>query len=326
MEASASREHAARVQTRAHTLRIDAATAEVMAAFAAASVDARVVKGPVIASWLYRDGNPRLYLDSDLLVNPDHVERAGQVLSELGFDRPLDERALPEWWREHDIAWGRAADGVWVDLHVSLPGIGVDAATAWGLLTEATDTIAVAGLAAPTLGIAAHALHLALHATHHGQRPGRSQLDLERGLAQCDEPVWQRAALLAERLDATDSFAVGLRSTPAGSALAARLGLPETRSVEVALVASAPPPGALTVEKLAAAKGIRLRVAIVSRKLVPPAAYMRVWAPDATRGRLALARAYARRPFWVARMAPRALRAYVDARRKVRHHGDPGGP
>jgi hypothetical protein len=44
---------------------------------------------------------------------------------------------------------------------------------------------------------------------------------------------------------------------------------------------------------------------------------MRVWAPASADSRLALARAYVRRPFWVLRRAPRALRAYRDARRVV---------
>lgn len=320
MDDLSSREHTSRLGTAAYTLRIDAATAEVMRAFARADIESRLLKGRVIAGWLYQD-SPRLYLDSDILVRPDQVQPAGEVLLQLGFSRALDERTLPEWWRTHDSHWDRVTDGVRIDLHSSIPGVGVGADVAWKVLTETTDTVLVGGLRADTLGVAARALHLALHVTHHGGVSGRHSDDLDRGLAQCDADVWRDAAALADRLAATDAFALGLRSTEMGSALASELGLPASGSVQVELGGNAPPQGAMTIGKLAQTRGIGPRAAIVLRKLVPPVSYMKVWAPEAARGPFFLARAYVRRPFWVLRRAPRGLRAYWRARQSVRSRG-----
>jgi hypothetical protein len=311
-----AREHAAAVETVAGTLRIDAATAEVLRALDAESIASLLLKGPVTRAWLYSDGTPRPYLDCDVLVQPDQIEAAGSVLAGLGFEQKLADEQLPDWWRTHETVWLRDSDGTCVELHRSVPGIGLEPSAAWQVLAAGADTIEVGGHTARTLDAPARALQLALHAAQHGRLPSRALVDLERGLEQCPFELWQEAWLLAQRIEATDAFVAGLRLTEAGARLADRLELPAPSSVEVVLAASFPHAGGLTVAQLAGA-GPGRRVAIMLRKLVPPAAYMRVWAPASADSRLALARAYVRRPFWVLRRAPRALRAYRDARRVV---------
>ena len=324
MRGEADRQHAAAVETVALTLRIDAATAEVVRALEAESVDAVLLKGPVTRRWLYADGTPRPYLDSDVLVNPAKIQAAGAVLTALGFECRLDEECMPRWWRTHESVWVREADAVCLDLHNSIPGIGVDPSVAWDVFTAASETIDVGGVVVRILDAPSRTLQLALHATQHGRLPSRALVDLERGVELCDWELWQEAARLAHRLGAIDAFAAGLRLTEAGSALAERLQLPPVGSVQVALAASFPPAGALTLDDLMVAGSLRRRASIVLRKLVPPAAYMRVWAPESAHGRLALARAYARRPFWILQKAPHAIRAYRRARRVVREAGDRG--
>jgi hypothetical protein len=310
------REHSAVIETVAHNLRIDAATAQVIRALDAESISSLLLKGPVTRAWLYADGTPRMYLDSDLLVSPEQVQAAAEVLTRLGFERQLADERLPDWWQSHEIVWVRASDATCVDLHRSIPGIGLEPSAAWQVLAASADTIEVGGHTARTLDAPARALQLALHAAQHGRLPSRALVDLERGLEQCPFELWQEAWLLAQRIEATDAFVAGLRLTEAGARLADRLELPAPSSVEVVLAASFPHAGGLTVAQLAGA-GPGRRVAIMLRTLVPPAAYMRVWAPASADSRLALARAYVRRPFWVLRRAPRALRAYRDARRVV---------
>ena len=310
-----------RLAATAASLRIDAATAEVVRAFSAADVQCRVLKGPAIARWLYPADQPRGYVDSDLLVRPGDAEKAEAVLARLGFERGFDDRALPDWWREHGSEWWRPLDGVLVDLHRSLPGIGVAAEAAWAVLTEEGDSVVVAGYAAPTLGPAARAMHIALHAAHHGVVWGKVLADLERALAELEESLWRDAAALATRLEATDAFSTGLRLTPAGEALAIRLALPRSRSVEANLRATTPPPVALGFEQLARAETFAARMRIVARKLFPPAAFIRHWSPRAAESRRQLALAYLRRPFWLLRSAPRGFRAWRAARRRADDDG-----
>ncbi|HWC85561.1 MAG TPA: nucleotidyltransferase family protein [Solirubrobacteraceae bacterium] len=305
----------------ANTLRINAATAEVLRAFAAAGIESLVLKGPAIARWLYSDDDPRYYVDSDLLVRPSDIPGAQECLRLLGFENQFDDSSMPEWWREHGSEWWRASDRVLVDLHRTLPGVGIDPGQAWAVLSSSTEVTTIAGQSAPILGLPARTLHVVLHAGHHGAAWGGPIADLERAIARVELPVWRDAATLAERLEATDALSAGLRLTAPGEALAAALGLPSPRSVGAVLRASSPPPVALGFEQLASARNARERAAIVWRKLLPPASFIRHWQPEGTETRRGLALAYLRRPLWILRHAPAALRSWRAARRHVRHGG-----
>jgi hypothetical protein len=302
----------------AQRLRIDAATVEVLRAFAAGNVEARLLKGASLVQWLYPDGRRLPYLDSDLLVRPGDEATAEAALEQLGFVRRWDESGMPEWWREHGSDWRRESDGVLVDLHRSLPGVAADARTMWAVLAHPTMTVAIAGYEAPALALPGRALHVALHAAQHGSGWGKGQKDLERALSVADEALWIEAAELARRLQATDAFAAGLRMAPDGQALAERLELPNSGSVEVSLRAVTAPPVALGMEQLAQAKGFLPRAEILGRKVVPPRAFIRHWDPRASESTSRLLLAYVRRPFWLLRHTPGGLRAWWRARREVR--------
>jgi hypothetical protein len=304
----------------ASNLRIDAATAEVLGALAGAGVEALLLKGATISRWLY-DG-ARGYTDCDLWVRPGDVDGAERTLRSLGFEERVDRRGLPDWWQEHGSEWTRSVDGVWVDLHRTLPGVGVDPELAWRTLSATSETVPVAGYPAHALGRSARALHLALHAAQHGEAWGRVLADLEHALAVADEPVWNEAAALASELEAIDAFAAGLRLVPTGASLAARLNLPSNRSVEVALQASTPPPIALGFEQLARAGSTGARVRIVARKVIPPPGFMRHWYPPAARSRRRLVAAYLYRPVWLLLNASHGWRAWRIARRRVRARVD----
>jgi hypothetical protein len=308
----------ARVAGVATKLRIDAATAQVLELFAAMGVQAILVKGASLVGWLYPEDSAH-YSDADILVRPSDEERAFEALVQLGFERALDDSSMPPWWREHASDWRRAQDAVAVDLHRRLVGIGVDAATAWPLLTAERETMTVGGYPAPVLAPPARLVHVTLHAAQDGPRKGgKALLHLQRSIERFDDGLWRAATDLAVQLQATDAFAAGLRLTPDGAALAERLGIPAVRSVDAALRAGSGEEPALSFEQLARASGPRARAAMVAHKLFPPREFLVHWDPRAgeSRGRLALARV--RRPFWVLGGAPKALRAWWRARREVR--------
>lgn len=307
-----------RIEIAADNLRVDAATAEVFRALAAHGIESRLLKGPSIARWLYSHAEARQYRDCDLLVPPHEVEAVRAVLGRLGFSEMFEQQRMPAWWREHAGDWWRGNDGVIVDLHRTLPGIAVDDEAAWLTLAAAPETVDVAGYPAPALGLPARALHLALHAAQHGSDWHKPLADLERAAVRLPECQWRTATKLAQRLRATDAFATGLRLTGAGRDLASRLELPSRTSIYTRLRATTPPPVALGFEQLAEADGVIRRAQIVSRKLVPPVAFMRHWHPVASRGRLGLLCAYLWRPWWLLRNTPRGLRAWRSARRGAR--------
>lgn len=306
-------------------LRIDAVTAEVMQGLTDSGVPALVLKGPSLVQWLYPQAERRTYGDTDILIRSGSEDAARRVLREHGFEHRWDENPMPDWWQEHASEWFRAEDGVLVDLHRRLVGVGADDGTAWAILSADTDELVVGGRPVPALSLPGRAFHIALHVAQHGAKVGIGIEDLRRALEVADYSVWQEAAALAARLEATDAFAAGLRLAPDGARMADRLGLPETASVEVALRAATVPPVALGFEQLSRAHGLRARAGIIWRKLFPPREFIVHWHPAAADSRRALALAYIRRPFWILRGAPRGFRAWRQARRKVRRGSETKG-
>jgi hypothetical protein len=294
-------------------LRADGDTAGVLESFEHAGVRALVLKGPSIAGWLYADAAERPYFDCDLLVGPGDFGAAQRELRSLGYVPLRDRWGLPTWWYGHAVAWTHAGGSVSVDLHRTLIGVGADRATVWRVLAADVDEILVGGRRVSCLGLPARAMHVALHAAQHG--PGtQPAVDLERALTLGDDGLWLGAAALADQLDATEAFVSGLRLSPEGTRLAARLALPNARSVTAELRATTPPPLALGFEQLALARTMRARAEILWRNLGP--------SPESGRGPAGsprgIAVAYGRRLVWLARHAPRGFVAWYRVRRSVR--------
>lgn len=244
-----------------------------------------MLKGPALRQWLYDPTEPRASVDLDLLVAPSEFARAERLLRELGFDREMSGWSTDA----HGLC---RADGDAVDLHRSLPGIGVEPAIAWAALSADAAPLLVAGTEAECLSAPARALHLGLHAFQHPEAV-KPHEDLERGIEQLDLSIWRQAAQLARSLEATAAFTGGLRSAEAGSRLADGLVLPPTEEIE----RPKPTGPGLTIGLILSERGWRRRLARAAWHAVPPPAYLRSWAPLARRGPLGLALAYALRPF-----------------------------
>jgi hypothetical protein len=217
---------------------------------------------------------------------------------------------MPEWWEQHAMAWCGPRDQV-VDLHHTVPGVGVDDRELWRVLSAEREPLLVGGREAPVLSIPGRALHVALHAAQHS----RADRDLEHALDQADAATWQAASALAKRLRAEEAFATGLLMLPAGRELAARLGLQAPRSFDARLREPGMPAEALTIDLFARAPDLRTRVGIVGHKLFPAPTYMRLWSSRARRGTLGLVASYGERAVWLVARAPGALRAWLAAKR-----------
>ncbi len=297
----------------ARSLAVDLVTAEAMAAFQSAGIDALLLKGPSIASWLYSAGAARTYVDTDLLVEPSGFATAEAVLRELGFAPRLEPHDTPG-WRRPSREWLRAADRANVDLHRTLAGVEAEPAVLWSLLAAGSDRIRVGGRYIPTLGVTARALHVALHAAQHGATARTALEDLRRAIELLDDATWGDVAALAAVVDARGALAAGLGLLPQGAALVRRLDLPAP-SVETRLLASTPPPAAVAFVHFSELDGAAARVHFVARKIVPSRRYIRAWSPLARRGRRGLVFAYLWRPVWLLLNAPGGYRAWARARR-----------
>src|SRR5437764_1088382 len=82
------------------------------------------------------------------------------------------------------------------------------------------------------LAAAGRALHVALHAAQHGARWEWGIRDLEQAVDRLPLGVWEQAAALAARLEATRAFAAGLSLLPGGDELRMRLGISDEKTIE----------------------------------------------------------------------------------------------
>jgi putative nucleotidyltransferase-like protein len=293
-------------------LAVDAVAADVISAFRQAGIRPILLRGPALARLLY-DDRVRAYGDIDLLVSLDDVAKAEGVLSELGFTPSPN---IVHFQRDHAATW-RRADRVDVDLHHTLVGVGGSPSDVWSALSSRIESMAVGGIEVEVLSPAASAMQIALHAAQHGVEVQRPMRDLERALTRLPDETWDTAASLARTLDATAAFATGLRLLPPGERIAARLGLPQEQSAEIALRARTPPPVSRGIMRLGKTRGLRAKTKLLARELVPERVFLRRQSALARRGRVGLAAAYVYRPFWLLWHVVPAVRAWRRAQREA---------
>ena len=297
---------------KAWTLGVDVTTAEVLRAFERAGLRSILLKGPTLQRELY-GGDSRPYRDTDLLVSPAELDRAGPLLSGLGFALALDHRDHV-FVEPHAQEWTRAQPLRVVDLHWRVPGVRLGDQAAWELLSARARPFMVAGGEGRALDRAGIALLVALNAANSGDEAARPALDLARALDRFEPGTWAAAVRLADELEATDALAAGLRSTPAGEAIAAEHGLGAVHSRLLRLTAGGPTPGVHGLLRISEAQTTRARLRALRAVLLPPPALMRATNPAARRGRSALALAYARRAGSRAARFPAALRDFRRSR------------
>jgi hypothetical protein len=289
-------------------LRVDAVTAEVVLALRSAGVRPILLKGPSIATWLYADGTPRPYGDTDLMIERGALASSSRALRAAGF------REQPG---VSSYTWFRRSDESIVDLHDVLFGIEASSDEAWAALAEGTESLEVGGVEMEALSRPARLLYIALHAAQH-EIDGFEQAgkDLERALAHAEAADWEKATTLARRLQATATFAAGLRLRADGVRLADRMTLPRDRPLMLSLREEVEQPLAVTLERLATMRGRGARLRFVARRLVPPPNYMRWRYPTlAARGHVGLGVAYLLRPLSTVARLPAAIIRWRRMRR-----------
>lgn len=294
-------------------LMVDQAAGQVIDALHRQDVRPILLKGASFARWLYEESGARSYVDVDLLVAPDQLATAGEVLAGLGYALRCPGAAHGE-QADHAAEWDRPGSPS-VDLHNTMSArLGVDPSRCWEIISSQTQQAVVGGRTAEVLAPAALALHVVLHA-EAGKR--KTLDDLERALSRLTADEWRTALELAQALDAVPAFGIGLRLLPEGAAMADALGVPEEASVELVLQASSTALLARPFDQVARAQGIRAKAAVVAREVIPTPSFIRLWFPPAREGRLGLIVGYLYRLVWVPWHAPQGLRSWRRARRAV---------
>ena len=282
--------------TTAVALALDQLAAQVVRALRVWQVDAILLKGPVLADWLYADGSPRGYGDVDLLVAPQDVAAAREARLECGL--PPGEELI--------------------DIVDEIGGVGVHPAAAWEILWEASESATLAGETIRVLAPPARALHVALHVAWHGPETIKPLEDLSRALARANDATWEAARDLAVRLNAVSALSAGLAADPAGQALAERLGLPRADDIRRELGYVEGSPVALRLDDVRRAAGPRATARAVGRAILPPRSAMVQRYPQARRGRTGLLAAHFKRAIIRLPQAPAGAVQFARAVRRGR--------
>ncbi|MDQ1427304.1 MAG: hypothetical protein QOK39_780 [Acidimicrobiaceae bacterium] len=297
---------------------LEAAAGEAWTRLAAAGVPAILLKGPAIKRWLYRDDEPRLSRDVDLLVAPDNFDRAQGALAALGYETRLAGAPACEIGPNSMLLFG--TNDVCIDLHRHLIGAGGAEGRCWEVLSRHTVSFAlVTGTSVDILDIPARAMHLALHAAQSGTADTKALADLERGLDQLGDDDWRAAAAVADAMRATPAFVAGLMLCPPGAPLAERLALHPDNTVELELRTMGARPESLFFVRLAEVPGAGAKLSVVGRKLWPTRAFMHTNYPLATRRWPGLLAARLWRPVLLVAHGAPALLTWLQARSRVVH-------
>ncbi len=142
------------------------AAAQAVRALQDAGVDLIVFKGFVLAEEVYGDLSARGFGDCDILVRPEAVQSASDVLANLGFHAPENDfLAATTDVNAHGLCLERG-DGVKIDLHWSL-GHHFSAAQTDLVWREAPETAESGGLGRRRLSPELTLIQLAAHFCHH---------------------------------------------------------------------------------------------------------------------------------------------------------------
>jgi hypothetical protein len=304
--------------------RLDHAAAVVLAGFDRAGVDAILLKGQGLATLLYGAGNRRSFSDVDLLVDPAEFDAAEDALARLGYvngDPDIDDVGRVV----HAHMWVRTEAGSNVhppiDLHRWLPGARADPAVAWDALVARRVRVDLGGRPVAVLDRVGQAMHLATHSAQHGPAVSKHIHELELALEVWPIEVWESAAQLAGQIAATEAFAAGLRLSRRGTAVAARLELPPTETLDwVIRHRGDRPRGTFHLQALAGARDLRDGFSVLRRSLLPRRAWIIHAYPWAERSWLRMIAAYGVHLAQAPAMAARACTFGRRARRAGRTH------
>jgi hypothetical protein len=290
-------------------LAIDRLAARIVAVFADSGIESVVLKGPVLAAWLY-PGEIRPYGDADLLVPPERWGDAVAALEAQGFSDRLAPMAHPRMESFNSTAFLRGEENL--DLHCAIHGLETDPKAIWSSFSAGSASQEIDGATLRIPNRPALLLHVALHAAHHTE--AKPLEDLRRALVVADEELWKAAWALARELGGAPVFAAGLRRLPEGATLASRLGIgADVRSARHDIRHDRVPTAEGIDELLSPGLSFGERARTVARELFPRPEFMRWWLPLARRGRLGLMLGYAWRWIWLAWNAPRG---FLAARRR----------
>lgn len=150
----------------ARNFQITSALAEVLNAFRESRIDILVLKGPAVALLAFDRIAIREFTDLDLLIRPNDLLIARDILTSLGYSQYGD--CLPTRLGEKDVLFTRETDDLLVELHWAVTPrslhFPIDLSEIW----NRRQLLQIQTTAIPTLGLEDTILTLCIHGSKHG--------------------------------------------------------------------------------------------------------------------------------------------------------------
>jgi hypothetical protein len=250
-----------------------------------AGIDVVVLKGTAAAHLLYPDPTVRMFGDNDLLFRAGQIDRALQVLADVGYDRP---RAAPR--PDYDRRFGKGAtligpDGDELDVHRTLLfgsfGLRVDTDE----LFASTVTFRLGGQELRALGPDTGLLHACYHAALGDPMPRLGSVrDVAQrfALAQHDPArlqqlvdQWRAAPVVARAVQlCVDHLGVHI-DDPVADAARRHVTMPHERRAIASYVGSNRSHAAKVVASLPYLDGVPAKTAFLRANLAPSTSFVR---------------------------------------------------
>ncbi len=199
---------------------------QMAAAFRQAGVDALFLKGPVLSQRLYDRPDVRGEGDVDVLVRPDHMERARLVLSAQGAVAEAEVATGLHRFVHHEDRYRDAGTGVLIEVHHRLSANPYALPWDFEALWRERSHVRIAGEALAVLSTGHEALFLIVHAAGHGWQRLRWLADVAVLLRTPAALAEARAAAVAAGLLPALDYTLALTRRWLG---AAPVGQPATR-------------------------------------------------------------------------------------------------
>ncbi len=302
----------AEIANRAEAIRAlsaDRLATELVRLFDDEDVPVVLLKGTPLARWLYPEGWIRPVMDVDLLVPPDAVGRAGEVLGRNGWAYRVNAFVT------HATTWIKPGVAFPVDLHRSFHFVTVPDECFWELLCADADSVDIAGT---TVKVPGRRFSLTLLGLHAAACDSRAVEEFAMAVAASPRQSLIDAVDLARQLGAEHAFAVSLRRSPQGVELAEEKSLASSMPTAMALAMEEQPRTAKGFVRLDEATTVAALLRLIGRELVPSPRHLRRCYPRLARaGHLGLATAYVWRPFAVVLHAPAGWRRWLRLHRRL---------
>lgn len=157
-----------------------------------------MLKGPVLAEYLYGDISLRTSKDLDILVSTDDIEKTEEILFRLGYEIKSDfPRILSDWkWREHHINYFHPQNKIEIELHWRLE-LGSGHEPLFHHLWERKSRSSLTSEPIYFLGEEDLFLYLTSHGARHAWFRLRWLVDIDRLVRK--EPKWEEVCSLQKK-------------------------------------------------------------------------------------------------------------------------------